>query len=187
MLALPATALSTCALLLAMAGCAGIPAEHDVLPQQDMARAQLAANIKLAREGWPQAQWWTRYGDPQLNRLMAQALKDGPTLQAAAARIGSARAALQRDISEKGPNAGLNATTGRTLYSADGFYPPPIGGSYYNETTVTVSAQYDFDWWGKHRAMIGAALGEVNARRAEYAQAEQTLAAAVAQNYFTLQ
>jgi multidrug efflux system outer membrane protein len=184
---LPAAALSACALLLAMAGCAGIPAEHNVLPQQDMARAQLAANIKLAREGWPQAQWWTRYGDPQLNRLIAQALKDGPTLQAAAARIGSARAALQRDTSEKGLNTSLNATTGRTLYSADGFYPPPIGGSYYNETTVTVNAQYDFDWWGKHRAMIGAALGEVNARQAEYAQAEQTLAAAVAKNYFTLQ
>jgi multidrug efflux system outer membrane protein len=50
-----------------------------------------------------------------------------------------------------------------------------------------VAANYDFDWWGKHRASIGAALGEVNARRAEYAQAEQTLAAAVAQSYFTLQ
>jgi multidrug efflux system outer membrane protein len=35
--------------------------------------------------------------------------------------------------------------------------------------------------------LIAASLGEVNARQADYAQAEQTLAAVIAQNYFTLQ
>lgn len=174
-------------LLLALSACVGIPADDDALPQQDMARAQLAAGIKLAHDGWPETQWWTRYADLQLNHLIEQALKDGPTLQVAATRIGSARAALRRDVSEKGVNVGLNATSGRTLYSADGFFPPPIGGSYYTETTIEAVAQYDFDWWGKRRATIAAALGEVNARRAEYAQAEQTLAAAVAQSYFALQ
>jgi multidrug efflux system outer membrane protein len=180
-----AAALFACAV--SLTACVTIPADHDVLPQQDMARAQLAAGIKLAHDGWPQAQWWTHYDAPQLNSLIAQALKDGPTLQVAATRIGSARAALQRDTSDKGVNVELNALTTRSLYSADGFYPPPIGGAYFTETTVEVAAQYDFDWWGKHRATIRAALGEVNARQAEYAQAEQTLAAAVAQSYFTMQ
>ncbi len=173
--------------LLTLAACVSIPDEHDALPQQDMARAQLSANIKLAQDGWPEAQWWTKYDDPQLNRMIAQALKEGPTLQVAAARIGSARAALRRDTSEKSINVDLNATSARTRYSANGIYPPPIGGAYFTETTVEVAAQYDFDWWGKHRALISAALGEVNARRAEYAQVEQILAAAVAQSYFTLQ
>jgi len=174
-------------LLLSCAACVTIPDDRNLLPQQDVARAQLATDIKLAREGWPQAQWWTRYNDPQLNRLVAQALQNGPTLQIAAARVSEARAALQHDTSDKGPNVGLNATTSRTLYSAEGFFPPPIGGSYYTETTVEAVAQYDFDWWGKHKAAIAAALGEVNARRADYAQAEQTLAAAIAQSYFNLQ
>ncbi len=175
------------ALLLATAGCVSIPADHDVLPQQDMARAQLAANIKLARDGWPEAQWWTRYDDPQLNRLIAQALKEGPTLQVAAARIGSARAALSVDSSAAGVNVDFTADSNRQRYSANGFFPPPIGGSYYTETTPQFVANYDFDWWGKHKAAISAALGEVNARQADYAQAEQTLAAEVAQSYFTLQ
>lgn len=175
------------ALLFGISGCLGIPADRDALPQQDMARAQLAANIKLARDGWPDPQWWTRYDDPQLNRLMAQALKDSPTLQIAAARIRSARAALNVDRSERGLNVALNGASGRQRYSANGLFPPPIGGAYYTETTLQAVANYDFDWWGKHQAMIHAALGEVNARQADYAQAEQTLGAAVAQSYFTLQ
>ena len=179
--------LSACVLLMAATGCVSIPADRDALPQQDLARAQLAANIKLARDGWPEAQWWTRYDDPQLNRLIAQALKDGPTLQVAAARIGSARAALKLDTSARGLNVDLTGDSNRQRYSANGFFPPPIGGAYYTETTLQAVADYDFDWWGKHKALIGAALGEVNARQADYAQAEQTLAAVVAQSYFSLQ
>ena len=175
------------AVLAGMPGCAQIPADHDTLPQQDLARAQLAADIKLARDGWPEPQWWRSYGDGQLNRLIAEALKDGPTLQAAAARIGSARAALDLDSADRGVNAVLNATTTRQRYSANGLLPAPIGGSYYTDSKLQASANYDFDWWGRHRSLIAAAVGEVNARRAEYAQSEQTLAAAVAQSYFNLQ
>ncbi len=114
-------------------------------------------------------------------------MKDGPTLQVAAARIASARAAFLRDSGEQGARVDLNAATTRTRYSSNGCFPPPIGGAFYTETTVEAAARYDFDWWGKHRATIAATLGEVNARQAEYAQAEQTLAAAVAQTYFSLQ
>ena len=175
------------AVLVGMAGCAQIPADHDTLLQQDLAGVQLAANIKLARDGWPEAQWWRSYGDEQLNRLIGDALRDGPTLQAAAARIGSARAALTLDSADRGMNVVLNATTNRQRYSANGLLPAPIAGSYFTESKLQVSANYDFDWWGRHRSLIAAAVGEVNARQAEYAQAEQTLAAAVAQSYFNLQ
>jgi len=173
--------------LLTLAACVSIPDDPDALKQRDMTRARLAENIKLARDQWPDTQWWKRYEDPQLTRLIEQALKDGPSLQVAAAHIGTARAALQRDTSEKGINVGLNATTSRTLYSADGFFPPPIGGAYYTETTVEAAARYDFDWWGKHKSAIAASLGEVNARQAEFAQAERTLSTAVAERYFALQ
>ena len=175
------------ALLLLLHGCVSIPPDQDVFPQKELASAQLAANIKLARDGWPQAQWWKNYHDPQLDQLMDLALKEGPSLQATAARIGSANAALQLEDSATHLKADLNANSNRQRYSSNGFFPPPIGGAYYTETTIQAVATYDFDWWGKHKAAIAAALGEVNARRADYAQAEQTLAAAVAQSYFRLQ
>jgi multidrug efflux system outer membrane protein len=182
-----AAALAASTLLLSLAACVSIPADHEVLPQRDLASAQLAADIHLAREGWPQAQWWTQYNDAQLNALIAQALKDSPNLQAAATRIQSAHAAMDLSNAEKGISVGVNAVSDRQRYSSNGFFPPPIGGSYYTETTPQIVANYEFDWWGKHKAAISAALGEVNASRADYAQAEQTLAAAVAWTYFTMQ
>lgn len=175
------------ALLIGLAGCARMPVDDHPLAMRDAASAQLAPNIHLAREGWPEARWWTRFQDPQLDRLMDQALKDAPSLQVAAARVNSARAAMQIDAADDGSSVAFKADTNRQRYSSNGLFPAPIGGSFINETTVQLGASYDFDWWGKRRARLQASLGEVNARRAEYAQAEQTLAAAVASNYFAMQ
>jgi len=175
------------ALVLGIAGCASIPADHNVLAQRDMSGMQLAPDIKLAHDGWPEPQWWTRYGDAQLNDLIKRALASSPTLDVAAARFGSARAALAVSGAEQGLDTNFNATANRQRYSSDGLFPAPIGGSYYSEATLLVQAHYDFDWWGKTREQIAAAVGEVYARRADYAQAEQVLATAIAQSYFNLQ
>jgi len=181
------TAVGVSALALGLAGCASIPADHNVLVQRDLSSMQLASDIKLAHDGWPEAQWWTRYGDAQLDGLIKRALAGSPTLDVAAARFGSARAALAVSGAAQGVDVNLNAAANRQRYSATGLFPAPIGGSYYSETTIQIQAHYDFDWWGKNRAQIAASLGEVYARRAEYAQAEQVLAAAITQSYFTLQ
>ncbi|WP_394779759.1 efflux transporter outer membrane subunit [Undibacterium sp.] len=175
------------ALAAVLAGCTSVPEDHNLYPQQDIASAQLAAGIKLAREGWPDRQWWTQYNDAQLNSLITQALSASPTLEVAAARIDAARASLEFNSADKGANINLNAQANRQRYSSNGLFPAPIGGATYSETILQVQARYDFDWWGKHRAQIASSLGETNARRADYAQAEQTLAAAIAQSYFSLQ
>jgi multidrug efflux system outer membrane protein len=174
-------------LVICTAGCAHIPGDRDVLPQQDAAHAELASDIKLARDGWPEARWWTLYGDPQLDKLIDQALRESPTVKIAATRISSAQAALATNRAEIGWQTDATATANRQRYSGNGLLPAPIGGSYYNEDTLQARAQYGFDWWGKNRAQIAAATGEINASRADYAQAEQALAAAIAQSYFNLQ
>lgn len=176
-----------CAALLALAGCAAIPDDNNLMPQRDVASAQLAQSIKLAREGWPPALWWTRYGDPQLNGLINRALRDSPGMQVADARFETARSSLQLSGAEQGVKVDLDANLNRQRYSANGFFPPPIGGSTYTETTPQLVATYNLDWWGKHKAAIGAGVGEVNARLAEDAQAEQNLVAGVAQTYFAIQ
>lgn len=175
------------ALCAALAGCASVPPETDSLPRQDLARAQLAAGIHLAAEGWPAARWWRQYGDVQLDALMERALTAGPSLATAAARIGAARSALAVDRAAGDSGLNLDAQANRQRYSGNGLFPEPIGGSYYSEETVKLDAHYDLDWWGKRRAQIAASLGEVNARRADYAMAEQALTAEVALRYFALQ
>jgi multidrug efflux system outer membrane protein len=174
-------------LALALAGCVHIPADTSQARAADPARAQHAASIDLGRDAWPAQEWWKEYQDPQLDQLVAQALKDSPTMAVAQARVASARAALRSEEAAGGPQVGLQASLNRQRYSATGLFPEPIGGNWFNDTTVQVKASYDFDWWGRHRAQVAAVLGETNARQAEAAQAAQTLAAAVAQSYFRLQ
>jgi len=172
---------------LALAGCASIPPDTQQLPQQDLATVQLAADIHLASEGWPGAQWWRQFQDDQLNQLIDQALSASPNLDVANARIGSALSAFDAQHAQRGPRVDLGANANRQRYSGNGLMPAPIGGNVYNEITVGVQAHYDLDWWGKHKAQIAASLGEVNARRAEYAMAEQMLAAEIARHYFSMQ
>ncbi|WP_257572093.1 efflux transporter outer membrane subunit, partial [Janthinobacterium sp. UMAB-60] len=179
--------LSVLALSLSLAGCASIPPDTQQLPQQDLAKVQLAADIHLASEGWPAAQWWRQFQDDQLDQLIEQALSASPSLDAANARIGSALSAFDAQHAGRGPRLDLDANASRQRYSGNGLMPAPIGGNYYNEVTVGVQAHYDLDWWGKHKAQIAASLGEVNARRAEYAMAEQMLAAEIARHYFSMQ
>src|SRR5450830_1095342 len=165
--------LTVIAFSLTLAGCASIPPDTQVLPQQDLAKVQLAADIHLASEGWPAAQWWRQFQDDQLNQLIDQALSASPNLDVANARIGSALSAFDAQHAQRGPRVDLGADASRQRYSGNGLMPAPIGGNVYNEITVGVQAHYDLDWWGKHKAQIAASLGEVNARRAEYAMAEQ--------------
>ncbi|MFM2085325.1 MAG: hypothetical protein RLZZ237_194 [Pseudomonadota bacterium] len=179
--------LTVMAFSLALAGCASIPPDTLVLPQQDLAKVQLAADIHLASEGWPAAQWWRQFQDDQLDGLISQALAASPSLDVANARINSAQAAFDYQHADRDANVSLSANANRQRYSGNGLFPAPIGGSYYSEETVGVQAHYDLDWWGKHKAQIASALGEVNARRAEYAMSEQMLAAEIAKHYFSIQ
>jgi multidrug efflux system outer membrane protein len=182
--AMAAAALAAGALL---AGCASVAPDRHALRQRDITHVELAADIKLAREGWPEAQWWSAYGDPQLTALIQQALSTGPSLEVAAAHIGSAESGVQRSAADLGADVSAYATANRQRYSGTGLFPAPIGGAYFSEQTLRLDARYNFDWWGRNRAQIAAAVGEVNAGRAAYAQAEQVLAAAIAQGYFRLQ
>jgi multidrug efflux system outer membrane protein len=172
---------------LALAGCAAIAPDTHPLAKRDIASAELSSNIKLAHEGWPEAQWWTAYHDDQLNAIIKQALAGGPSLEVAAAHIGTARSSLSRSLADLGLETSLYANANRQRYSGTGLFPAPIGGAYYTEETLRLDLRYNFDWWGKNRAQVAAAVGELNAGRATYAEAEQALAASIAQSYFRLQ
>ncbi|SDC74581.1 outer membrane protein, multidrug efflux system [Massilia sp. PDC64] len=175
------------AALALLSGCISVPPDANKAPGPDFAKAQHAPAIQLPADAWPAEQWWLDYHDPQLNALVARALRDNPSLTVAAARVASARAAFGAEVANEGGRVDLTSGLNRQRYSSNGFFPPPIGGAWFNDASVSVRASYDVDWWGKHRALIAAALGETNAAAAESAQARQVLAASVVQSYLRLQ
>jgi multidrug efflux system outer membrane protein len=176
------------AVLALLAGCIAVPADTTRTAGIDLAaRAQHAPDVKLPLDAWPAEQWWRAYQDPQLDALVQRALKDSPSLAVVQARVAGAQAIVSAERADEGGLVGLATGANRQRYSSNGFFPPPIGGAYFNDLNVQVRAAYDVDWWGKHRSLVAAALGESNARQAEAAQAAQAIAASVAQSYFRLQ
>lgn len=136
---------------------------------------------------WPQDDWWTRYQDPQLNRLIDQALQSSPSLQAAAARIRAAQAAARGARAVQWPQINANYHLTRERLSENYIYPPPLAGSYQSDTGLTLQLNFNLDLWGKQRTLAAAAGQRAAAARAIGQQTRTLLVSAVAQSYFQLQ
>jgi len=169
----------------ALAGCAsysGIHGEaHALAPQS------LAFDQNPGGGDWPREDWWTMFGDPKLGALMRQALEGNPSLRAAEARVRAARALADAAGASLYPRLDLDASATRQRISRNDIYPPPFGGSWVNQGRIALDFNYEFDFWGKHRAELEAALGEARAVLADAAQARLVLATALAQSYFQTQ
>jgi NodT family efflux transporter outer membrane factor (OMF) lipoprotein len=169
----------------ALAGCAsysGIQGEAHALAPQSLAFEQSPAG-----GDWPREDWWTMFGDPKLDALMPQALQGSPSLRAAEARVRAARALADAAGASLYPRLDLDASATRQRLSRNDIYPPPFGGSWVNQGRIALDFNYEFDFWGKHRAELEGALGDARAASADAAQARLVLAAAVAQTYFQTQ
>jgi NodT family efflux transporter outer membrane factor (OMF) lipoprotein len=174
-----------------LAGCvsySGIHGDSQTLAPESLAFAQKAGTDGALVPGdWPCEDWWTMFGDTKLDALVQQALAGSPNLRAAEARVRSARALADSARSSLYPTVDLNASANRERFSANDIYPPPFAGSWVNQARTTLDFNYEFDFWGKHRNELAAALGGARATAVDAAQAKLVLAAAVAQSYFQLQ
>src|SRR5262245_38230669 len=80
---------------LALAACAQLP-EDGPRPEMKPARTYTAERSLAAPAAqWPTEAWWTAYGDPQLDALIAEAVAGSPTLASAVARLHRAQSQAQ--------------------------------------------------------------------------------------------
>ncbi|KJZ39961.1 MULTISPECIES: MdtP family multidrug efflux transporter outer membrane subunit [Pseudomonas] len=182
-------------LCLAFGGCALIREEGDLVPQRDPASIRLSDDLHLAREGWPEARWWARYQDPQLDQLIDMAVAQAPGIAIARSHIDQARAQAASVKSLTGVQVDLVGLVNRQHVSANGFLgpfaqnEPEIGltGPWYTEGIVGLGGTYQLDLWGRQRAQVDAALGVRNARQAEAAWVELEVSSGVSLLYFQIQ
>ena len=175
------------ALAAVVAGCAdtGGITSHATLRDGGMTASTAdaeAPSAAIARNA-VDAQWWRAFGDPQLDRLIDQALAGNPNLQVARARLASAQA--QTGIAEAAGrpqvSGALDAT--RQQFSGNYIYPAPLGGSIRNTATLQLSASWELDFFGKNRSALDTAIGAANAAAAEADAAAVLLASNVARSY----
>jgi len=141
---------------------------------------------QLTPAAWPTEDWWKRFGDPQLDALIDEALIQSPAIGIARARLdrAAALAVAAGAPLEAQANAGFDIN--RQRFSANGIFPPPIAGARFTQSQLAIALSYEIDLWGKNRAAYDAALGQVRAAEVEAYAGKLLLTAAVAHTYVQL-
>jgi NodT family efflux transporter outer membrane factor (OMF) lipoprotein len=151
-----------------------------------LAASRSLAQQKLSPADWPTAEWWQRFGDPQLDALISEALAGNPGVGSARARIDRALALAASSGAALAPQITAGADITRQHFSANGIYPPPLAGSWHTQTQLAANFGYEFDLWGRNRAAYDAALGQVRAAEVDAYAARLLLSSSVARAYAQL-
>lgn len=164
------------AVALATAGCALAPP-----PDAAQIRSQSLPNAQVPPQ-WtggplpagPVARGWLpAFGDPQLDRLVAEAIVYNPDLQAAAARVEAAEAAARAAGAALYPQLNFGGHGGGKL-----------GGDGTGVSGVGLFASWELDLWGKLRAQRAAAAAQYEATALDALYARESIAALVAKSWF---
>ena len=171
-----------------LAGCVsrgGWHATPAIAPQNLIANRTLA-NATVAPEAWPTDTWWTGYGDPQLDALIAESFEGSPSLEIAQARLRSAQSQATRAQAAREPTTTVDAQVTKQRFAENGLYPPPYAGSFVTQGQLALDFSYEIDFWGRNREALASARATVQAAEADKAAARLALAVAVARAYFQL-
>jgi outer membrane protein, multidrug efflux system len=126
--------------------------------------------------------WWELFKDPDLTRLIREALANNQDLGIAVSRIEEAAANLGIVRANQFPFLDAQGAAGR-LQQSENLVPGSKDRSDYGLTGV---ASFELDLWGKLRRATQSARAELLATEAAAANVTITLIAAVATTYFEL-
>lgn len=168
---------------LALQACGTVPATAPTLAA-DVPSVWLGQDTAVA--GSPRASvgtgWWRDFGDPVLDRVVAQALARNIDLRSAAARVAEARALaeMQRSAGLPTLDFGLGAQRSRSVSAAT--------GQPYLSTTgqPQFQASYEIDLWGRIAALGQAADAQWLASETARDGAALSVAATTATGYINL-
>jgi len=180
--------LSLVLVAMTVAGCAnysGLDTEGKRLEANNLQAGKSLSGVTLSPAAWPKADWWKSLGDPQLDGLIHEALRDSPDMQVASARAHQAEAAAYAADAARMPTLDASAGVSRSRLAKDQD-PQGIGGTYATVRNISAGFNYNFDLWGGQRAAWEAALGQARAAEIDQQAAQLTLAADVARAYSDL-
>jgi NodT family efflux transporter outer membrane factor (OMF) lipoprotein len=171
-----------CAGAVLASGCITPP--KDSAPQSRLEASQVGLGgvaVNPAPEGW-----WHSFNDPQLNRLVDEALRNNPSLAETRARLRDALA--QADAAHAGllPRANFDASVQREHAPQNYVIPPPLAGepSWIGQAGVVL--RWDLDFWGRQADGVARARALAQAANLDIDNTRLMLAGAIAQAYVEL-
>ena len=152
---------------------------------------QLAAERSLAGTSvsapWPRTDWWKSLNDPQLDRLIDEALATSPSLRVAEARTRQALAVARTAKSALYPQVNADAELTREHPSRNGATPLPPGSSWATLHQLEATLSWEIDFWGKNREAYESALGAARVADIDAHAARLALSVDIAHAYVQLQ
>ena len=179
----------TAAAGLLLAGCAiGPDYKRPPIQVPGAFRGPVSETPILAEGGtFGDLRWWEVFRDPELQRLVRQALVNNYDVRIAAARVLEARAQVGVTRADQLPLVSAAFTGGRERVSVNGF--PPFPRNVQRESDLFElggSLSYEVDLWGRLRRATEAARAQLLASEDAHATVVSTLVGDVATAYFQL-
>lgn len=160
-------------------------------PQPRVANDVAAArSLPAGTAAWPREDWWSAYADPQLSRLIDQALVASPDVAAAAARFARAQGLAQQAGAATLPRIDGQASATMQRQSLNNGFPEEfktvVPRGWNDAAAASVSLSFDLDLWGRNRAALAAATSDADAAGIDMAQARLMLTTGIANAYADL-
>jgi multidrug efflux system outer membrane protein len=166
---------------LALAGCASVGPDYKT-PATPAATVQ---GVDAARESAAQFQaaWWKQFNDPVLDTLIQRSAKGSLDLRIAEARLKESRALLGSAKSDQLPTISTDVSYSRAIEQEPGFGTQRVA---YDTYQAGFDASWEVDVFGGVRRSVEAARADLGASEASLRDAQVSLFAEVARNYFAL-
>lgn len=174
-------------LFLLASGCATAPLEDHSALDADVPAAWTARGDTGGR---PAPAWWTDFGDPALDDVVASTLQRNYDLQAAAARLDQALADSRIAGADLQPRlqVGLNGSQRKQNFIG---FPIPgaedrVLSSVFTNYGVSLDLTWEVDLWGRLQAGARAALADLQSRAADLRAAQLSLAGQTTKAWFAI-
>jgi len=156
-------------------------------PKMERTLAASGQNRAFANDAWPNEEWWRRYKNGELDRLVDRAVADNQNLHKARDTLTEAEASVQVASARLLPSLQSDFWTRQSRNPNHGVvysYNNGQGGREKSSAFLTPFVMtWELDFWGKNQASMEAAIGQAAAQEAEMAQARLLLIAGVSRAY----
>ena len=167
-----------------LCSCAPIPPKGSSPEMKPVEQYETGQSFAGPERNWPDEKWWTAYHDPQLDKLIEEALVQAPSMTIAEARFKQAVAIAKQVGAVLQPQVSMDASATVQKLSYNYNLPPdltPRGTHGYG--SMALNFNWELDFWGKNRAALQAATSAREAAAADAAQARLLLSASIASEY----
>ncbi|MBY7789172.1 efflux transporter outer membrane subunit [Vibrio fluvialis] len=148
------------------------------LPEQNVTVPEQWQTSQTQSETQAISQWWTSFGDPQLNQWVEKVLATNSDLAIATLTLKQARLEAGLATSDTYPDVSASVSGERSK--------PLDGGDRSKSYQASLSVSYELDLWGKLSAAKDAAMWTALATQQEREATAQSLVATTAQLYWQI-